>query len=658
MRIQSSLIVAFGAAAATVGLLVSPVTSPVSSNRNPPAMLALVSNAAAEAASPRALQDRPGRLTAFRSEAELRAFLERHRPRREQFAYVEGAIPIVAAPADVAEILVSGQVASPSITNNQEAGVDEGGIVKNRGDLLVILRRGRLFTVSTAGGDLRAVDHLQAFPPGVDASDDWYDEMLVSGDRVIVVGYSYGRGGTEINRFRLSADGRLRYEDSHHLTANDYYSSRNYASRLIGTQLILYSPRYLWSGRDNLAVLPGLRRWQGRADRRAFRTIATPDRVFIAPAHRRARAAEIDTLHSVIRCDLAAPALDCTATGVLGGSSRTFYVSRSAVYVWTSPGDEDNAPAFVLRLPFDGGEPGALAARGQPIDQFSFREDNKTGLLNVVVQSESAGDAIFGPESRYDSLALIRVPLSSFGDARRELPSSRYRILPQIADETGVVKNRFVGDWLLYGAVGIWGEPQRAIRPAFAVPLDGGAAVRLPVSSRVDRIEALGQDALLVGGDGQGVVFSTVELGRTAQLSHRFRRDGASEAESRSHGFFYRPDSAGGASGLLGLPILREDWATDSPIIRTSAAMLFLRRSDRRLQSHGELAAAPLDDDDDGCVASCLDWYGNARPIFLGRRIFALLGYELVEGQPSASGIAEIARLNYAPPERRSPRLK
>ena len=27
-----------------------------------------------------------------------------------------------------------------------------------------------------------------------------------------------------------------------------------------------------------------------------------------------------------------------------------------------------------------------------------------------------------------------------------------------------------------------------------------------------------------------------------------------------------------------------------------------------------------------------MDWYGNARPIFIGDRTFALLGYELVEG--------------------------
>ena len=34
---------------------------------------------------------------------------------------------------------------------------------------------------------------------------------------------------------------------------------------------------------------------------------------------------------------------------------------------------------------------------------------------------------------------------------------------------------------------------------------------------------------------------------------------------------------------------------------------------------------------DDGCQASCVDWYGNARPIFLPERMLALMGYELVE---------------------------
>ena len=77
-----------------------------------------------------------------------------------------------------------------------------------RGDTLIVLRRGRLFTVSLAGGRMRPVDAINAFPPGTDG-DGWYDEMLVADGWVVVIGYSYEGGGTELNRFRISPEGRL-----------------------------------------------------------------------------------------------------------------------------------------------------------------------------------------------------------------------------------------------------------------------------------------------------------------------------------------------------------------------------------------------------------------------------------------------------------------
>ena len=214
---------------------------------------------------------------------------------------------------------------------------------------------------------MRPVDSINAFPPGVSGQGDWYDEMLLLGDRVIVVGYSYARGGTELNRFRLSPDGRLRYEDSYHLRSNDYYSSRNYASRLIGNRLVFYTPLYLEWDDDPLEALPGLRKWQpGYDEDTPFRRIATARQIFIAPRMRDPGKYEIDTLHSVTNCDLTAPVLDCSAVGVLGPPSRTFYVSGNAVYLWVSdaiPGATATATrteAFLYRLPFGRERPSAI----------------------------------------------------------------------------------------------------------------------------------------------------------------------------------------------------------------------------------------------------------------------------------------------------------
>lgn len=64
------------------------------------------------------------------------------------------------------------------------------------------------------------------------------------------------------------------------------------------------------------------------------------------------------------------------------------------------------------------------------------------------------------------------------------------------------------------------------------------------------------------------------------------------------------------------------------------------------------LATAGLDQEDDasdGCVASCVDWYGNARPIFIGDRIYGLLGYELVEGEMVDGRIRERRRVSFMP---------
>jgi hypothetical protein len=81
----------------------------------------------------------------------------------------------------------------------------------------------------------------------------------------------------------------------------------------------------------------------------------------------------------------------------------------------------------------------------------------------------------------------------------------------------------------------------------------------------------------------------------------------------------------------------------------SSAEILFLRKDSFQLKEVGKLGAQTTKAVDDRCRASCVDWYGNARPIFLRGRVFALLGYELVEGKMDDGQISELRRVNYAP---------
>jgi hypothetical protein len=609
-----------------------------------------------------------GGLTAFRSDAELRRFLRRLRGAQGR---VMEMVPPPPSPAPSADGFSAGAIAvtgsrvstpSPGITNNQEADVDEGGIVKMRGNIMVVLRRGRLFTISLAGGGMRPVDSINAFPPGVSGQGDWYDEMLVHGDRVIVVGFSYARGGTEINRFRLDAAGRLRFEDAYHLRSNDYYSSRNYASRLIGNRLVFYTPLNLDWNEDPLEVLPGIRKWERGNEDRPFRPIAGAREIYIAPMMRNATGDEVQALHSVTNCDLVAPTLTCTATGVLGPESRTFYVSGNAVYLWVADFRDEprrgEPEAFLYRLPFGRERPSAIGARGAPVDQFSFREDRAEAMLNVLVRDEGNGDSMGGPEVSGGRVALLRVPISSFGDGWRPAPASRYRWLPSPRGNEYSFHNRFVGDHVLYGAGELGSGAEDKSGMVVVAPVRGGPVAEIMLGHAVDRIEVLGRDALVVGdGADDSLRFSTVTLapGARPRRGDLFTLPAASEGETRSHAFFFRPTTADGASGLIGLPIARQAEPAMRRFFGSAAAMLFLRLDDRRFAPAGELDARTQGVVDDNCQASCTDWYGNARPIFFGDRVFALLGYELVEGEMRGRAIRETGRVNFAPRADRRP---
>ena len=98
---------------------------------------------------------------------------------------------------------------------------------------------------------------------------------------------------------------------------------------------------------------------------------------------------------------------------------------------------------------------------------------------------------------------------------------------------------------------------------------------------------------------------------------------------------------------MLGLPILGGSEE------RPSAAVKYLRNKKLQLSDLGLLVASPGKVRDDGCQVSCVDWYGNARPIFIGGRVYALMGYELVEGRIVDDALVELRRVNYAPGQRR-----
>lgn len=549
-----------------------------------------------------------------------------------------------------------------SITNTQVQGVDEGGIVKTHGDHFVVLRRGRLFTIRVGDGSLTPVASIDAPPPGVQGG--WYDEMLISGNSIVVVGYNYQHSGTELGLFAIDAAGQLSRRGTFYLRSGDYYSSRNYASRLLGSTLVFYMPISIPRWGSQPIELPAMRR-----ENDSWRDLVRGERIY-QPIQ---DASGYPLLHTVVRCDLAPMERgadpECRADAIVGPSSRNFFVSGSAVYVWvgnTTPsappangrvsGPQPNA--VVYRIPLREGAPGALRVFGQPTDQLSF-DEAADGHLDVLVRSAGGGDAMWRPEVSAGDVALARLAISQMNAQVPTAAIDAYTPLPRV--EGYDFHNRFVGDWVLYGSgpgdMYAWGR--RPSTPTgghvlHAAPVRGAARaavgsgepwVSVPLEHAVERIEVMGEDAVVIGSSGSDLHFDAISFaGASARVSGHYVQRGASQGESRTHGFFYRRDADD--RGVLGLPIVGGSSQRFAEIWRGSASVLFLDVRDHSFTPVGSLTARN-EAVEDRCVVSCADWYGNARPIFWRGRVFGLLGYELVEGRIEGGRLREIARTNY-----------
>lgn len=277
----------------------------------------------------------------------------------------------------------------------------------------------------------------------------------------------------------------------------------------------------------SLRGIPGLRRWRPGALPEDFRRIAPATRIY--------RGDELldpfagVALHSVTICELAQPEIDCQSSAVLGPPGRVFSVSPDAVFVWTTtpqrgvPAAAPGSPIF--RIPLDGSPPSVLKTLGRPLDQFSFHQD-ASGMLNVLLHTNGGVDGRWAAEGEAGDLALLRVPFASFSDGRDSAPAAAYHRLPKAAGLA--VQNRYVGAFLRYGGDSGWHTPPSVPESRVdAVHYAQGEVYELPLSHSVDRLAALGGNALVVGRDRRDLQFTSIRLSRLPVTVGRYVRQDA-----------------------------------------------------------------------------------------------------------------------------------
>lgn len=562
-----------------------------------------------------------------------------------------------------------GGLASPvSITNNQVGGVDEGDIVKLIGDHLVLLQDGRLFTVSlnsASGEPPELIDRINVYTGATERA--WYDEILVRGRDIIVLGYSYRAGESFVRFFRIDDTGQLTRNGGFSIRSNDYFSSDNYASRIIGDRLVMHIPVGLDSldfGDDGRALLPRIRFDNDREGR----PIGSA-----GDAYRPLQRLMNPMLHNVVICDvdalIANNTEDCQTQHIVASPEHQFYVSQDAFYLWTHygysdfntygilraecaiGGAEDHQPveAVIYRIEVETGEVGVIGATGRPPDQFSMDERDQR-FHALTYQQDSRCRSRHNQSGEWPA-SFLSLPLRRFDDRPAQVSNRHYTALPALPVRTDIA-SRFGDEWFIYAPMSSYRRTYDASPVTvdlIAIPIDRPSdyrAIELPHG--VTRVDQPGSIGIATGYTNQdGLSFTALELGAEPHIADTHTFTNRYESENRSHAFNFRIDEDG--SVLMGLPtVVRESdsgryayWSDYSDInfidYVPGEGLDDLGFIEGKEESYAEGYS---------CEVSCVDWYGNARPFFIGDRIFALSVVELVEVEMQDGQVAELHRVN------------
>jgi|CXWL01.1.fsa_nt_gi hypothetical protein len=545
---------------------------------------------------------------------------------------------------ELIEVTGSRIQASDVVTNNQEAGVDEGDIVKKLGDRLIVLHAGTLHVIGLHEGQQETLALLDSLRIAVDSfgSSTWYDEILAAGDGVILLGYNWDQEVAELSVFALSPQGKLAHRGRYWIRVGDYFSGSNYGARIEGENLLLSLSTVLaetgtrwpmWSRRD--VADP---QWQ---------SLVEPKDLYFPLAITPAPHA-----HLVLRCPLAALAdtdLDCRVTGIVGGENSEFYASADAAYLaireWDPKAlldprfdadlaDWDDSLAdlrahrytAIYRLPY--AEPdnvGVTRLEGIAGDQFSFKEDAH-GLWAATTREIVPG---------HRELLLQRVERSAFGPSlgSRALEIARFEFSNKFPNFRFSEQALWVGSQWEFppeeGAAGV-------LPPLIRQPLDGTRTQQIELPHSGEMIEPIGDRVLISGIDSQdrwglSLMDDRSQAHRLSSLTSATH----ASSETRSHGF----NRARLASG----------WVFGMPAVAVAAAELEETDSDLALfqvEADQLVAAGVLDMQHAfACATHCDEWYGEARIFFLGERIIALSGALMKEARLAGGRLVEVRQV-------------
>ena len=588
-----------------------------------------------------------GSIRPFQSLTELedyiRGSLVESKAKQDKAATNDGTVASDSASQNAPSESQTSSSGNETITNNQESGVDEGGIVKNIGNYLVTLRRGRLYAVNVERpGQPTQTDAMNVAPHAALPDSVWYDELLVKGDLLVVVGYRYlpydatihnRTGTTELNLFQLT-DGKFRRVASRFQESWDYFSGHNYSSRMVDGKLFLYSPTpaYQYKASASTPHIPHLfkltleGRIEENGDLFAATDVFAPVEVPYYPIY-----------HTVTRCGIdAKDGFSCKASALLSCGSRENYVTSKTAYIWSCN--------HVYAMDLGSGRTLTHKTSGAPLSQFSFKESE--GKLSLVTGRKYFSFCGVGQHNQREDnsplLSFLSLSLSDFNDTGdQELSGERVRVLldkDAAKQHWWPTLNRFVAGKVLIASQR-WSNETTTSQLLVADLNPAIPSKAFEFSSSISRIEVMGLNRALIATQGQRygnwqgsqrMALQPVFLSGEPQLGEALSLDSPAQGEWRSHGFFYKGNEDN--SGTLGLAVMNPEVSSGRWWENGSSVAFAHVGTGGKLTSLG--ASSPTPGGNSPCASgSCIDWYGNTRPIFLKDRVFSLMGSEIQENK-------------------------
>ena len=527
----------------------------------------------AGAAAPVDAAQKPGRLTSFTSCSDLVKYARLNGTRTVGpwgFGGPSLAVTTVGAPA--AEQKAGADTATEfSGTNVQEAGVDEPDIVKTDGRRIVAIAQGKLRYVDVTGARPRLRDSL-------DLNDSFAHELLVEGDRALVISRS-GGGIVPLPSIRLAPDyvektvltevdlgspGALRVVrtltvEGGYLTARQVGSTARVVLRTFPEVKIEPPPggskddlRAAEERNEKTVARAGLAAWLPRYELRTRKT-GRVKRAFLTNCRSVSRPARFSGLGlvTVLTLDLS-KGIEPVDSDAVMSNGEIVYASTENLYVatqtWVDPEvvDADRVPPKVETALH------GFAAPAAP--RTSYRTSGKVSgyLLNQWSLSEHDGAL---------RVASTTMPLWWPTDGQREESESMVTVLEPRAGSLvqagrvgGLGKGERIYGVRFIGDVG-YVVTFRQVDPLYTIDLSqpakpvvrgelkilGYSAYLHPVGE--DLLLGIGQDAT-AEGRAQGTqvsLFDVSDLRRPARLDRLTIAGASSEAEFDHHAFLYWP---------------------------------------------------------------------------------------------------------------------